>query len=194
MLNAAVQSKVVLVAGLTLSKVDIEKSKNHLPIITHPVYGYCASAKSGAGRRNPVFSMATQTPKASFFVSCHRAHQFSGHARNVSMVALAGQPSGWPVSIEAGIPTPVNVTTNQERRNSGGDSKYSMEAAIMATTPAQNPQFIWLIAAVRRDSRVVKPILHHIVAPSEHEARSELLREHVCFFAGRLALQEVSYE
>lgn len=191
MLNAAVQSKVVLVAGLTLSKVDIEKSKNHLPIITHPVYGYCASAKSGAGRRNPVFSMATQTPKASFFVSCHRAHQFSGHARNVSMVALAGQPSGWPVSIEAGIPTPVNVTTNQERRNSGGDSKYSMEAAIMATTPAQNPQFIWLIAAIRRDMSTITAKIHRVAAESEREARRTLARDHICFFAGRLPVPEV---
>ncbi|WP_420847730.1 ash family protein [Nissabacter archeti] len=35
------------------------------------------------------------------------------------MVAQAGQPSGWPVSLKAGIPTPVWATT-QERRNSGG--------------------------------------------------------------------------
>ncbi|MCU3341251.1 ash family protein [Enterobacter hormaechei subsp. hoffmannii] len=32
------------------------------------------------------------------------------------MVALAGQLSGWPVPLYAGILTPVSVTTNQSVR------------------------------------------------------------------------------
>ncbi|HFI2495322.1 TPA: host cell division inhibitor Icd-like protein [Enterobacter hormaechei] len=167
----------------------LESIKKGLPTIANPVYGYSAPAKSGAGRGNPLNIKATQTPIASFFVSCHSAHQFSGNARNVSMVALAGLPKGRPVSFVSGISTPVNVTTPLERGNSGGDSLYTKEAAIMATTPTQNPQFIWLIAAVRRDMPTITAKIHHIAAESEHEARRTLARDHVCFFAGRIRLE-----
>lgn len=163
-----------------------ESIKKGLPTIANPVYGYSAPAKSGAGRGNPLNIKATQTPIASFFVSCHSAYQFSGNARNVSMVALAGLPKGRPVSFVSGISTPVNVTTPLERGNSGGDSLYTKEAAIMATTPTQNPQFIWLIAAVRRDMPTITAKIHHIAAETEQEARRILARDHVCFFAGRI--------
>lgn len=165
----------------------LESIKKGLPTIANPVYGYSAPAKSGAGRGNPLNIKATQTPIASFFVSCHSAHQFSGNARNVSMVALAGLPKGRPVSFVSGISTPVNVTTPLERGNSGGDSLYTKEAAAMlATTPTQNPQFIWLIAAVRRDMPTITAKIHHIAAETEREARRSLARDHVCFFAGRI--------
>lgn len=42
--------------------------------------------------------------------------------RRQRMVTLAGLPKGRPVSLYAGIPTPVSVTALIERRNSGGDS------------------------------------------------------------------------
>ncbi|MDV5368580.1 host cell division inhibitor Icd-like protein [Enterobacter hormaechei] len=167
----------------------LESIKKGLLIIANPVYGYSAPAKSGAGRGNPLNIKATQTPIASFFVSCHSAHQFSGNARNVSMVALAGLPKGRPVSFVSGISTPVNVTTPLERGNSGGDSLHTKEAAIMATTPTQNPQFIWLIAAVRRDMPTIIAKIHHIAAETEREARRTLARDHVCFFAGRIRLE-----
>ncbi|MFV3360192.1 host cell division inhibitor Icd-like protein, partial [Klebsiella pneumoniae] len=56
----------------------------------------------------------------------------------------------------------------------------------MATTLTQNPQFIWIIAAVRRDIPTITAKIHHIAAPSEREARRSLVRDHVCFFAGRI--------
>lgn len=62
----------------------------------------------------------------------------------------------------------------------------------MATTPTQNPQFIWIIAAVRRDCPTIKPVLYHISAVNEREARRTLARNHVCFFAGRLRMMEVA--
>lgn len=97
-----------------------------------------APHKTGAGRGNPKNSMATQTPKASFFVSCLRISIASSEISDVSMVTLAGLPQGRPVSIEAGISTPVNVTALFERGNSGGDSSNSMEVAAMATTPGRS--------------------------------------------------------
>ncbi|CAM7449467.1 host cell division inhibitor Icd-like protein [Citrobacter portucalensis] len=167
-----------------------ESRKKGLPTIANPVYGYSAPAKSGAGRGNPSKQEATQTPKASFFVSDHYAHLISGLARTKSMVALVGLRSRRPVSFCAGISTPANVTAISERGNSGGDSLKQKEAAAMlATTPTQNPQFIWLIAAVRRDMPTITAKIHHIAAETEQEARRTLARDHVCFFAGRIRLE-----
>ena len=59
----------------------------------------------------------------------------------------------------------------------------------MATTLTQNPQFIWLIAAVRRDMPTITAQIHHIAASSEREARRSLARDHVCFFAGRIRVE-----
>ncbi len=50
------------------------------------------------------------------------------------MVVRAGQPSGWPVSLKAGIPTLVRATTHERRNSSGSCNCYFKEAAIMATT------------------------------------------------------------
>ncbi|MBT0727436.1 host cell division inhibitor Icd-like protein [Rosenbergiella australiborealis] len=76
---------------------------------------------------------------------------------------------------------------------------YSNEEAVKEnTTPAQgrhslnlksgNEQqsFIWIIAAVRRDCPTIKATIHHIAAPTEREARLSLVKDHVCFFAGRI--------
>lgn len=150
-------------------------------------YSPNVAAKSATGRENPNTLRATQTPKASFFVSDHYAHLISGLARTKSMVALVGLRSRRPVSFVSGILTPANVTAILERENSGGDSLNTKEAAAMlATTPTQNPQFIWLIAAVRRDMPTITAKIHHIAAETEQEARRTLARDHVCFFAGRI--------
>lgn len=49
--------------------------------------------------------------------------------RRPVMVTLAGQSQGWPVSCNAGILTPVNVTALFERENSGGDSVNLLQEA-----------------------------------------------------------------
>lgn len=150
-------------------------------------YSPQVAAKSATGRENPNTLRATQTPKASFFVSDHYAHQISGLVRTVSMVASVGLSSDRPVSFVSGILTPADVTANSERENSGGDSLNTKEAAYMlATTPTQKPSFIWLIAAVRRDMPTITAKIHHIAAETEQEARRILARDHVCFFAGRI--------
>lgn len=60
---------------------------------------------------------------------------------------------------------------------------------MLATTPTQKPQFIWIIAAVRRDMPTISAKIHHVAAPTEHEARRSLARDHVCFFAGRIRVE-----
>ncbi|WP_374214312.1 host cell division inhibitor Icd-like protein [Enterobacter hormaechei] len=153
-------------------------------------YSPHVAAKSATGICTPNTLRATQTPKASFFVSSHYAHQISGLVRTVSMVALVGLRSRRPVSFVSGSANPANVTANHDICTSGGDSLNTKEAAAMlATTHTQNPQFIWLIAAVRRDMPTITAKIHHIAAETEREARRTLARDHVCFFAGRIRLE-----
>jgi hypothetical protein len=162
-----------------------ESIKKGLPTIANPVYGYSAPAKSGAGIA-PEHTQGDTDAESVFFVSSHYAHQISGLVRTVSMVALVGLRSRRPVSFVSGSANPANVTANHDICTSGGDSLNTKEAAIMATTPTQNPQFIWLIAAVRRDMPTITAKIHHIAAETEQEARRILARDHVCFFAGRI--------
>lgn len=153
-------------------------------------YSPHVAAKSATGIGTPNTLRATQTPKASFFVSDHHAHQISGLARTVSMVALVGLRSRRPVSFVSGSSNPANVTATIKIGTLCGDSLNTKEAAAMlATTPTQNPQFIWLIAAVRRDMPTITAKIHHIAAETEREARRTLAQDHVCFFAGRIRLE-----
>ncbi|EPB4365383.1 host cell division inhibitor Icd-like protein [Enterobacter hormaechei] len=162
-------------------------------------YSFIAVAKSAAGRRNPSYSMATPDAPCVFFYVVAQTHPFFGlwclrthRSSGKIMVVRAGQLSGWPVPIEAGIPTPVRVTTHECRNSGGGNNRYSMEAAIMATilTPS-HPQFVFVFAAVRRADRQPRICMLRTVAGDEHAARLSLVRDYVLSFAGRLPVAEV---
>lgn len=169
----------------------------------HPLcvswYSFLAVAKSAAGRRNPCYSMATPDAPCVFFYVVAQVHPFFGlwclyihHSLIQIMVARAGQPSGWPVSIEAGIPTPVRATTHERRNSGGGNNRYSMEVALMASTLTfPHPQFIFVFAAVRRSERKPRICMLRTVAGDEHSARLSLVRDYVLTFAGRLPVTEV---
>ncbi|TLU68310.1 host cell division inhibitor Icd-like protein [Enterobacter sp. MF024] len=172
----------------------MRNTKNLLPLMPGSAYSNNAPAKSGAGRCNPENIKATTDAYSVFFIVVMSVPPFSAaQIRTESMVALAGQLSGWPVSFVSGIATPVSVTTNHERCNSGGDSlKHTKEIIIMMTAPVQSQtKFIWIIAAVHRDTPIITAQLHRIAAESEQEARRALAHDHVCFFAGRIR-QEAS--
>ena len=155
-----------------------ESIKKGLLTIADPVYGYSAPAKSGAGIGVLQLSTAHNRAKCGFFVCVARLHP--------SMVGWARASKDAPVSVEAG--TPTSFSSPPAIGVFGGDYiHHSTEAAAMlATTPTQNPQFIWLIAAVRRDMPTITAKIHHIAAETEREARRTLARDHVCFFAGRI--------
>lgn len=162
-------------------------------------YSFPAVAKSAAGRRNPCNSQATTDAPCVFFYVVAQAHPFSGlwcfrihHGSSEIMVVRAGQPSGWPVFCEAGIPTPVRVTTHERRNSGGGNNRYSQEAALMATilTPS-HPQFVFVFAAVRRADRKPRIFMLRTVAGDERAARRALVRDYVLSFAGRLPVAEV---
>ncbi|KYT66952.1 Ash domain protein [Escherichia coli] len=111
------------------------------------------------------------------------------------MVALVGQPKGWPVSFCAGISTPASVTAPYERGNSGGDSlNLQKEAARMATTPTPlHPEFTFHFLAVRRSDLNDRPHRESVNAPDETTARRMLARDFVLLFAGRVPAQGVSH-
>ncbi|MEH3489952.1 host cell division inhibitor Icd-like protein [Enterobacter kobei] len=159
----------------------LESIKKGLPTIANPVYGYSAPAKSGAGIGVPVIIRAHNTRHACFFVP---------RSYTPSMVDCMGAEQSAPVSLIPGYANPVQFTTSEIGVSGGGYQDHESEAAAMlATTPTQNPQFIWLIAAVRRDMPTITAKIHHIAAETEREARRTLARDHVCFFAGRIRLE-----
>ncbi|MBW7686407.1 host cell division inhibitor Icd-like protein [Enterobacter hormaechei] len=160
----------------------LESIKKGLPTIANPVYGYSAPAKSGAGIGVPITCIVPTRTKRVFLSA--------KFLRTQIMVGWMRLPKGRPVSIQAGYANLVQLTTSLRLASLGGEFKiHCIEAAIMATTPTQNPHFIWLIAAVRRDMPTITAKIHHIAAETEHEARRTLARDHVCFFAGRIRLE-----
>ncbi|PXW50008.1 Ash family protein [Grimontella sp. AG753] len=160
-------------------------------------YSFRAVAKSAAGICSPCNSMATPDAPCVFFYVVAQTHPFFGlwclhpGSRQI-MVVRAGQPSGWPVSIEAGTANPVRATTHEICSSGGGDNRYSMEVALMATplTPS-HPQFVFVFAAVRRADRKPCICMLRTVAGDEHTARLALVRDYVLSFAGRLPVAEV---
>lgn len=147
-----------------------------------PVYGYSAPAKSGA-RIGVLITCIVPTRTKRVFLSAKSLH-------TQIMVGWMGLPKGRPVSIQAGYANLVQLTTSLRLASLGGEfTIHCIEAAAMATTPTQNPQFIWIIAAVRRDCPTITAKIHHIASESEQEARRTLARDHVCFFAGRIRLE-----
>ncbi|MCL6965631.1 host cell division inhibitor Icd-like protein [Escherichia coli] len=155
--------------------------KKGLPTIANPVYGYSAPAKSGVGIGVPVIIRAHNTRHACFFVP---------RSYTCSMVDCMGAEQSAPVSLIPGYANPVQLTTSEIGVSGGGSQNHESEAAAMlATTPTQKPQFIWIIAAVRRDMPTITAKIHHIAAETEKEARRSLAQDHVCFFAGRIRLE-----
>ena len=182
----------------TFSKNFCESIKNGLMFYVIQVYGYCAPAKSGAGIGVPESLQATYDAPRVFFCVVNSVHPFfcvAGIIRvaHKIMVGWMGAEKSAPVSCNAGYANPVQSTTSEIGVSGGGFQTQLQEAATMATIPTQNPQFIWIIAAIRRDSQSVTVKIFHVTAVSEREARRSLVRDHVCFFAVRIRMPEVNH-
>ena len=95
---------------------------------------YLAAAKSAAGRRNPSLHIAPTHALAWFFVGARSPFLGALLAYPVGgpccvMVARAGQPSGWPVSLKAGYANPVRAATSEIGVSCGGLLGHCMEDA-----------------------------------------------------------------
>ncbi|MBJ2096327.1 host cell division inhibitor Icd-like protein [Serratia ureilytica] len=157
-------------------------------------YSPPAAAKSAAGRENPSYFKATQHAPGVFFYVVALVRSFFArwmlcYRSSQSMVAQAGQPSGWPVPLKAGFSPPSGLPPLRE--NFGGSNNlYFKEAATMATTlTPTHPTFCFLFAAVRRSALTASPRIVRTVADSEHNARRLLARDYVLSFAGRLPVK-----
>ena len=141
-----------------------------------------ATAKSVAGRENPSLHIAPTHALAWFFVGARSpllgellAYPVGGPC--CVMVARAGQPSGWPVSIVAGISTPARATAMSVETLVGSEYLSTIEAAIMATipTPVISKRFTFLIASSAcrlADLRRIRTVT--AVADTEAQARIAL--------------------
>lgn len=155
-------------------------------------YSFPAAAKSAAGRGNLNNLTATPDAPCVFFCVIAFAHlllalRFLCRCGYRVMVAQAGLTSVRPVSVRAGISTPVWATTS-ERGNSGGSvTRYLTEVAAMATVLASShPEFTFLFLAVRRADRSAQPCAVRVNAYNERAARAQLTADYVLCFAGRL--------
>ena len=158
------------------------KDHQHIDSAIPGRYTVQAPYKAGAGIGVLELIKAIYDAPASFLSSAF--------AHIKVMVGWAGASKDAPVSLITGYANPVQFTTSEIGVSGGGYQDHESEAAAMlATTPTQNPQFIWLIAAVRRDMPTITAKIHHIAAETEQEARRILARDHVCFFAGRIRLE-----
>ncbi|MDZ9872937.1 host cell division inhibitor Icd-like protein [Escherichia coli] len=169
-----------------------ESIKKSLPLCGNTIYGYSAPAKSGAGIGLPEMIKAIHDAPSVFFCVVSSVHLFFNDAGIIRvahkiMVGCAGASSEAPGSLITGKTNSAQSTTNKIGLFGGGYIPLIKEAAAMlATTPTQNPQFIWIIAAVRRDCPTITAKIHHIAAETKQEARRILARDHVCFLAGRI--------
>ncbi|EML1555216.1 TPA: host cell division inhibitor Icd-like protein [Enterobacter hormaechei] len=149
------------------------------------------------------FYVATNATERHFMAWCYVSGtglnrsflHLSLHYAALSMVAQAGQLSGWPVLVLAGTANLVWAIAIM-KICSFGDSIicYRTEAANMATTPIHShPQFVWLFLAVRRSDLSAKPHRAEVTAPDFMSARRTIARDFVASFAGRLPVREVAH-
>lgn len=96
-------------------------------------YVFPAPYKTGAGCGSPLITTAHNRAHAVFLRAKHRHTQI--------MVGRTGQSQDWPGSVVTGTSTPVRLTTYKCGSFGGEFSKFTTEAAIMATiTTLSHPQ------------------------------------------------------
>ena len=138
---------------LTKFLVDDKPVKNRLPLLVDFGYSDFAPHKTGVriGTLN-ILKATHDAPSVFFCVQTKRINAPYSHSmvwcvplitvvkprysqwntlHRPSMVALAGQPSGWLVSFSASSSNPVNVTTLSEIGTSGGDSLNKLKEIIL---------------------------------------------------------------
>ncbi|SEQ86264.1 Ash protein family protein [Rosenbergiella nectarea] len=154
-------------------------------------YSIFTVAKSTVGRENPSNSVVTPDAPCVFFCVYALVHLILGRQIFICypyrvMVARAGQPSGWPVSIEAGFSPPFGPSPKRENF-SDGNNRYSLEIVAMANPSVlSHPNFIFVFAAIRRIDTQARVCMLRITACDERSARMQLVREYVLSLAARL--------
>ncbi|MDH0354021.1 host cell division inhibitor Icd-like protein [Morganella sp. GD04133] len=181
--NQPLQGSQWLKAGKQNISGEVKNFDDHHLFLSPDVrYSDPALAKSGVRIETLNIQTATHDAPSVFF--CVRAY---AHLQNTvlcrpdSMVALAGQPKGWLVSVCASSLNPVSVTTPIEIETSGGDSALiQTEIIVMMAIPAQtHPKFKWRFFSCQQSRYFT------VEARSEQEVRS-MLPDSPCLFSARI--------
>ncbi|EBX1768000.1 hypothetical protein DQ937_12695 [Salmonella enterica subsp. enterica serovar Poona] len=107
--------------------------------------------------------------------------------RRPSMVLLVGERSRSLANLLAGLPIPASDATSEISLFSGGNIKPTREdAAMLATTPTQNPLFVWRFYSGQNSTYLT------ITATSEREARLQLPAVRLVFVA-RIRVEELHH-
>lgn len=103
---------------------------------------------------------------------------FVPHSHTLSMVGCMGAEQSAPGFLVTGIANPVQSATSEICNSSGGNIKPTREdAAMLATTPTQNPLFVWRFYSGQNAT------YHTVTATSEREARLQLPAVRLVFVA-----------
>ncbi|EAA7553144.1 TPA: host cell division inhibitor Icd-like protein [Salmonella enterica] len=169
-----------LLAGLPIPASDTTSTTVKKCLRTYNGLGYVypAPAKSGVGISLSEITIAHNTRLACFFVL---------HSHTLSMVGCMGAEQSAPGSIVTGKANPVQSATSKISLFSGGNIKPTIEdAAMLATTPTQNPLFVWRFFSCQQST------YHTVTATSEREARAQI-PDAPCLFAARIRLEGVNH-
>ncbi|MEY0253820.1 host cell division inhibitor Icd-like protein [Morganella morganii] len=181
--NQPLQSSQWLKTGKQNISGEVKNFDAHHLFLSPDVrYSDRAPAKSGVRICTLKLLKATHDAPCVFFCVRARAHLKNAVlCRPDSMVALAGQPSGWLVSFSTSSANPVSVTTLIEICTSGGDSFDKLkEIIVMMAIPAQtHPKFKWRFFSCQQSRYFT------VEARNEQEARS-MLPDAPCLFSARV--------
>ncbi|MBT0718100.1 host cell division inhibitor Icd-like protein [Rosenbergiella epipactidis] len=174
----------------SLRNLSRQESLTHELKLPFPATAFISS-KSESSKRMCFIVLPLRSNAFFSFSSCIGSYQYYNGNSNGNYHFYLKQYRDLKTAMPRSAPTLTgHLTTTVINSNE--------EAMQENTTPAQgrhslnlktgNEQqsFIWIIAAIRRDCPTIKATLHHIAAPTEREARLSLVKEHVCFFAGRI--------
>ena len=106
------------------------------------------------------------------------------HYAALSMVAQAGQLSGWPVSDNAGSEIPVWAIAIMKNLTFGDSNDYAViGGCLMATIPSYlHPQFIYFFDALRRNDMAAGSVRVSVEADTLVEARQKIRRDYIAVF------------
>lgn len=131
------------------------------------------------------FYVATNATEHQVMVWCvHSGYSIAGHEQvshhsTMSMVAQAGQLSGWPVLVLTGSANPVWAIAIMKIRTFGDSIIcYRTEVAIMTTTPTNSRlQSVYFFDAFRRVDLAAGVVRLSVVADSLREARQQIKQD-----------------
>lgn len=138
------------------------------------------------------FYVATNATERHFMVWCHVSGtglnrsflHLSLHYAALSMVAQAGQLSGWPVSDNAGSGIPVWAIAIMKNSTFGDSNNYVViGGCLMATTPIHShPQFVYFFDALCRNNMAAGTVRVSVDADTLAEARQKMKLDYVAVF------------